>query len=165
MSNVTKTALGLGVAAAAVGGVIALAAGSGDENTSSGDENTSSGDENTSSCENTIDTEYIISGGPDPDAVIFVDDVLRVFVNANLVAEGWQGSRLSPPVPPIRFVANTGDILRLQAQDVYIGCYHLDTLWLQKFDGRCLTQLTGDIPGRCGEPPGRIFFDQTFTLP
>lgn len=117
-------------------------------------------------CVATTGAEYVISGGPDPDAGIFVDDILRVFVNASLVAEVSQGGRCCPPVAPIRFVANTGDILRVQAQDAN-DCYSLEALWLQKADGSCLTQLTGDIFGpNCGsEPPEQIFFDQTFTLP
>jgi hypothetical protein len=146
----TLIAIGAGALAAA-GGVAAVAASSGGDTNSGGNGDTSA--------------EYIISGGPNPDAAIFVDDILRVFVNANLVAEVRQHGHCCPPVPPIRFVANTGDILRVQAQDEARDCYSLDALWLQKSDGSCLTQLTGDIPGRCGEPPGRIFFDQTFTLP
>ena len=117
-------------------------------------------------CVATTGAEYVISGGPDPGAEIFVDDILRVFVNAGLVAEVSQGGRCCPPVAPIRFVADTGDILRVQAQDAN-DCYSLEALWLQKADGSCLTQLTGDIFGpNCGsEPPEQIFFDQNFTLP
>jgi hypothetical protein len=114
----------------------------------------------------TTGTEYIISGGPGSNAEIFVDDILRVFVNSNLVTEVQQGGHCCPPVPSIHFVANTGDVLRVQAQDAN-ACYSLDALWLQKADGSGLTQLTGDIAGpNCNsEPPEQIFFDQTFTLP
>lgn len=117
-------------------------------------------------CVATAGAEYVISGGTEPDAGIFVDDILRVFVNGDLVAEVSQGGRCCPPANPIRFVADTGDTLRVQAQDANV-CYSLEALWLQKADGSCLTQLTGDIFGpNCGsEPPEQIFFDETFPLP
>jgi hypothetical protein len=110
--------------------------------------------------------EYVISGGTDPGAGIFVDDILRVFLDGVLIYEGSQGGRCCPPLPPISFVASTGDILRVQAQDAN-QCYSLEALWLQKADGSSLMQLTGDIfgPNCDSEPPEQIFFDQTFTLP
>ncbi len=114
-------------------------------------------------CVPTTGAEYVISGGPDIATGIDVDDIIRVFVNGNLVADVF----MTPlPLPSIHFVANTGDILRVQAQDAN-ECYHLKALWLQKADGSCITQLTGDISGpNCGfEPPEQIFFDQTFSLP
>jgi hypothetical protein len=109
--------------------------------------------------------EYIISGGS-PSAGIYVDDVLRVFVNEVLVAEVEQHGRCCSPVSPIRFTAKPGDSLRVQAQD-WNDCYSLEALWLHKADGSSKTQLTGDIFGpNCGsEPQGQIFFDKTFTLP
>jgi hypothetical protein len=109
---------------------------------------------------------YIISGGADPGAGIYVDDVLRVFVNGVPVAEVEQHGRCCPPVSPIHFAANPGDSLRVQAQD-WNDCYSLEALWLHKADGSSRTQLTGDIFGpNCGfEPQGQIFFDKTFTLP
>jgi hypothetical protein len=109
---------------------------------------------------------YVISGGTNQDAGIFVDDILRVFLDGNLIFEGSQGGRCCTALPPVRFVATTGDILRVQAQDAN-DCYSLEALWLQKADGSALIQLTEDIFGpNCGfEPPEQIFFDETFTLP
>lgn len=117
-------------------------------------------------CTATADAEYIISGSTLADSGIFVDDILRVFVNNSRVAEINQGGNCCPPADPIRFVASSGDTLRLQAQDAN-ACYSLDTLWLQKSDGSCLTRLTGDIAGpNCNaEIPRQVFFDETFTLP
>lgn len=117
-------------------------------------------------CDASKGAEYVISGGADPSTGIFVDDILRVFVNGNLVAEVSQGGRCCPPEAPIHFIADTGDLLRVQAQDAN-NCYSLEALWLQRADGSCLTQLTENIGGpNCGsEPPEQIFFDQTFTLP
>jgi hypothetical protein len=117
------------------------------------------------SCVATTSAEYIISGGSDPDAGIFVDDILRVFVNADLVTEVSQGGRCCPPAPPICFIANTRDVLRAQAQDAN-NCYSLETLWLQRTDGSCLTRLTKDISGpSCGsEPLNQVFLGQTFDL-
>lgn len=114
----------------------------------------------------TTDVEYIISHSPDPNDPIFVDNYLRVFVNGNLMVEVMGGGRCCPPVLPIHFIANSGDILRIQAQDHDV-CYSLESLCLQKKGGSCLTQLTADIFGpNCGsEPPQSIFFDQTFILP
>lgn len=109
---------------------------------------------------------YVISGGLNQDAGIFVDDILRVFLNGDLIFEGSQGGRCCTPLDPIRFVATAGDILQVQAQDAN-ACYSLEALWLQKANGSSLIQLTGDIFGpNCGsEPPEQIFFDQTLTLP
>ena len=117
-------------------------------------------------CLATTDAEYIISGSPDPDAGIFVDDILRIFINGNRVTQVSQGGRCCTPVPPIHFLASTGDILRVQAQDAN-NCYSLEALWLQMADGTCLTPLARDIYGpNCNsEPPLQIFFDQTFDLP
>jgi hypothetical protein len=109
---------------------------------------------------------YVISGGTDQEAGIFVDDILRVFLNGVLIFEGSQGGRCCTALAPVRFVATTGDTLQVQAQDAN-DCYSLEALWLQKADGGSLIQLTEDIFGpNCGsEPPEQIFFDQTFTLP
>ena len=65
-----------------------------------------------------------------------------------------------------RFVADTGDTLRVQGIDAN-DCYSLEALWLQKADGSCLTQLSADVFGpNCGaERPQQIFFDETFILP
>ena len=117
-------------------------------------------------CLPTAGAEYILSGAAGPTAGIFVDDFLRVFVNGVQVADITQGGHCCPPAAPIHFTADTGDSLRVQAQDGN-ECYSLDALWLRKADGSCATQLTGDISGpNCGaEPPGQIFFDQTSTLP
>lgn len=117
-------------------------------------------------CVPTTGSEYILSGGPDPSAGIFVDDFLRVTVDGVQVAEVQQGGRCCTPASPIRFTASTGGSLTVVAQDGN-DCYSLGKLYLQKADGSCLTQLTGDIFGpNCGqEPPGQIFFNQTFTLP
>jgi len=117
-------------------------------------------------CAATSGADYIISGGSDPNAGIYVDDTLRVFVNTCLVAEVHQGGHCCQPVPPIHFVANSGDMLLVQAQDSN-NCYSLDSLWLQMVGGGYLTQLTGNINGpNCGsEPPGQIFFNKTLTLP
>ncbi len=110
--------------------------------------------------------EYVISGGLDPNAGILVDDILRVYVNGDLIAEVNQGGGCCPPVLPIHFVANTGDQLRVVAQDGN-NCYSLGALYLQKANGSCLTQLAMAFSGpACGsEPPEQVFFDQTFTLP
>ena len=118
------------------------------------------------SCFATTGAEYIISGGVNPQAGIFVDDILRVFVNTKLVTEVSQSGRCCPPAPAIHFTADSGDTLRVQAQDAN-ACYSLETLWLQKADGSCRSQLTKGISGpNCNsEPPKQIFFDQTFTLP
>jgi len=114
----------------------------------------------------TASTEFIISGGPNQSAAIYVDDILRVFVNGSKVAEVQQGGHCCSPVAPIHFFAHTGDTLRVQAQDAN-NCYSLDAIWLQKSDGSGLTQLSGDISGpNCDhEPLEQIFFDQIFTLP
>jgi hypothetical protein len=113
-----------------------------------------------------VHAEYIISGGPKPDSVIYVDDSLKVFVNAILVAAVNQGGVCCPPVPAIHFFANTGDTLRLVALDANT-CYSVNTLWLQKADGSCLTKLTDAIYGpNCGSEPWQtVFFDQIFILP
>lgn len=109
---------------------------------------------------------YVISGGTNQDSGIFVDDILRVFLNGNLIFEGSQGGRCCTALAPVRFVASPGDTLQVQAQDAN-ACYSLEALWLQKADGTSLIQLTGDIFGpNCGsEPPEQIFFDQSLTLP
>jgi len=116
-------------------------------------------------CIITTGSTYIISGGPNPDGNIFVDDILRVFVNTRLVVDVNQGGRCCQPVPPISFVANTGDSLRVQAEDAN-ACYSLEALWLQKADGSCLTLLTEDIFGdNCdSEIPYQLFFDQMYIL-
>jgi hypothetical protein len=108
---------------------------------------------------------YVISGGTDQDAGIFVDDILRIFLNGVLIFEGSQGGRCCTPLDPFRFVATPGDELRVQAQDSN-QCFSLEALWIQKADGSSLIQLTGDIFGpNCDfEEPNQIFFDQTFTL-
>lgn len=118
------------------------------------------------SCTASTQSEYVISGSADSDEGIFVDDILRVFVNEVLLAEISQGGRCCQPAAPIRFVANTGDTLRIQAQDAN-NCYGLETLWLQKSDGSCLTLLTNGASGpNCGsEIPKQVFFNQTFVLP
>jgi hypothetical protein len=114
----------------------------------------------------TMDVEYVISHSLDPSDPIWVDNYLRVFINGSLVVEVMGGGRCCDPVPPIHFIANSGDMLRIQAQDHDV-CYSLESLWLQKAGGSCLTLLTGDIFGsKCGfELPQQIFFDQTFMLP
>jgi len=118
------------------------------------------------SCQETANSEYILSGGPDPDAGIYVDDILRVTLNGELITEFWQSGRCCPPADPVRFTADTGDTLRLAAEDAN-DCYSLESLYLQKADGSCLTQLTEDIFGpNCGaEPPNQIFFDESLVLP
>jgi hypothetical protein len=117
-------------------------------------------------CEPTAGAEYILSGGADPSAGIFVDDYLRVYVNGDLITELTQGGHCCPPADPVHFIASTGDELRVEAQDAN-ECYSLDPLFLQKNDGTCLMQLTEGIDGPdCGnEPPEQIFFDETFVLP
>jgi hypothetical protein len=117
-------------------------------------------------CVPTTGSEYILSGGSDPSAGIFVDDFLRVTVDGAQVAEVQQGGRCCTPASPIRFTASTGGSLTVVAQDGN-DCYSLEKLYLQKADGSCLTELTSGIFGpSCGqEPPGQIFFNQTFTLP
>lgn len=117
-------------------------------------------------CVPTVGSEYILSGGSDPNAGIFVDDILRVTVDGVQVAEVHQGGRCCTPASPIRFTASTGGSLTVVAQDAN-DCYSLESLYLRKADGSCLMQLTDGISGpSCGqEPPGQVFFNQTFTLP
>lgn len=117
-------------------------------------------------CVATTSAAYVVSGGPDLDAGIFVDDILRVFVEGTLIAEISQGGGCCPPADPVTFAADTGDALRLQAQDAN-DCYSLGPLYLQKTDGSCLTRLTDGLNGpNCGsEPPEQVFFDETFILP
>ena len=117
-------------------------------------------------CITSTKSEYIISGSTNSGDGIFVDDILRVYVNKKLVTEVSQGGRCCQPAASIHFVANTGDTLRIQAQDAN-ACYSLETLWLQKSDGSCLTLLANDIIGlHCdSEIPNQVFFDQTFVLP
>ena len=114
----------------------------------------------------TTNVEYILSHSPDPFDPIFVDDYIRIYVNGSLIGSYSQSGHCCPPLPPIHFIANTGDVLRIQAQDAN-ECYSLDALWLQKATGSCLTFITGDIYGpNCGsEIPNQIFFDETFILP
>jgi hypothetical protein len=117
-------------------------------------------------CVETTGIEYVLSGGPEPDAGIFVDDILSVFLNGDLITEFSQSGRCCPPADPVRFIANTGDTLRVVAQDAN-NCYSLETLYLQKVNGNCLTLLTEDIfgPNCDSEPPMQTFFDETFVLP
>jgi hypothetical protein len=117
-------------------------------------------------CCPTTETEYVISNSPDQGDMIYVDDILKVYINGSLVASVEQHGRCCPPMSPIHFIANTGDLLRIEAIDAN-RCYSLEFLWLQKADGSCLTQLTGDIfgPNCDSEPPNQTFFNQTFTLP
>ncbi len=117
-------------------------------------------------CVASTESEYIISGGIHSDDGIFVDDILRVFINETLITEISQGGRCCQPATPIHFIANSGDTLRVQAQDAN-ACYSVETLWLQKSDGSCLTLLTNEIfgPNCDSEIPRQIFFDQTFVLP
>jgi hypothetical protein len=117
-------------------------------------------------CVPTTGMGYILSGGINPDAGIFVDDYLRVYLNGDLISEFSQGGHCCPPGDPVHFTADSGDTLRIQAQDAN-NCYSLDPLYLQKQDGSCLMQLTEEIYGPdCGnEPPEQIFFDEIFELP
>jgi hypothetical protein len=119
-------------------------------------------------CVPTDDVEYIISGGPEPDAGIYVDDILEVFRDAEVYpfAQVSQGGGCCQAAAPIRFRGNTEEEIRVVARDGN-DCYSLRALYLQKADGTCLTQLSDDIWGpNCGsEPPGQTFFDQTFVLP
>lgn len=118
------------------------------------------------SCCPSIAAEFVLSGGTNPEKGIYVDDYLRVYINSELIAEITQGGHSSPPAEPIHFIANSGDVLRIIAQDAN-ECYSLDALWFQKINGSCLTLITEDVYGpNCGsEPFGQIFFDQTFILP
>jgi hypothetical protein len=120
-------------------------------------------------CVPTLGREYVLSGGPDPSAHFNVDDVLRVFLNGVLIAQGticFPDIRQCPGSAPIRFRGNTGDTLTLEAQDAN-NCYSLDALFLQKDDGTCLRQLNSRISGpNCGsEPPMQVFFRESYTLP
>jgi hypothetical protein len=117
-------------------------------------------------CVPTDDVEYIISGGPEPDAGIYVDDILEVFGEVFPIAQVGQGGGCCQAAAPIRFRGNTGEEIRVVARDGN-NCYSLRALYLQKADGTCLTQLSDDIVGpNCGsEPPEQTFFDQTFDLP
>lgn len=125
-------------------------------------------DQAPTACVTSNDVEYIISGGPEPDAGIYVDDILEVFRDEELspFVQVGQGGGCCQAAAPIRFRGNTGEEIRVVARDGN-DCYSLRALYLQKADGSCLTQLSGDIFGPdCGnEPPEQTFFDQTFVLP
>ena len=120
-------------------------------------------------CLSTASAQYVISGGPSATQHFNVDDILRVYLNGERIAEGticFPDLRQCPGSAPIQFAAGTGDSLRLTAEDGN-QCYSLDALYLQKGDGTCLTKLNDAIMGpNCGaEPPKQIFFDRTYVLP
>ena len=117
-------------------------------------------------CRKTKGAEYIISGGPDVTDGIFVDDFLDIYLNGVQISHIHQMGGCCPPAEPVHFFADSLDILQVVATDAN-DCYSLGSLYLQKSDGSCLMQLTGEISGpNCGsEPFGQIFFDETFILP
>ncbi len=112
---------------------------------------------------------YVLSGGPDPNTFIRVDDDLSVFVDGRAVfvdndgantddSKTWKGS-------PIGFSALPNSKLRITASDngSPIGGYNLGTLYLHTPEGKPHL-LTAGVAPKKSTGSAMVFFDETYDL-
>jgi hypothetical protein len=108
-------------------------------------------------------TSWVLSGGPDPNTSIAVDDDLQVMVNG-VVLQPTDNNKQASQLAPLRFTANPGDSLGIVATDANPAARSLSPLWLhcattpaqkrQLFAGN----FDGAAPGRtAGTFESRVF--------
>jgi len=106
---------------------------------------------------------WILSGGSDPTAEIFVDDDLKVLRNGQAIIDDHDG--LSSTIDPIHFTARKGAKLRIVAFDALANCHELSPLYLQcKGRGGSPRKLTNGVPETCPNEAVGEFFNETFTI-
>jgi len=108
--------------------------------------------------------DYILSGGPDPEENLCVDDDIYVYLNGELIYSDidprWAGCNNRP----INFQAAPAAELRVAAIDSVGICRSISPLWLHYGD-QSLELFSGRDDGCLWWPAGVTFYDQTFTLP
>lgn len=107
---------------------------------------------------------WALSGGPEADDLIVVDDQIYVYVNGEKIY-GRRGDRAGQ-YPPILFRANRGDRLRIIANDVELPCYQLGGLQIHCVRGRGASRrLTAGVAKTCDYArPQREFFNEVYTI-
>ena len=107
---------------------------------------------------------WALSGGPEADDRIVVDDQVYVYVNGEKIY-GRKVDRAGS-YPPILSRANRGDRLRIIANDIEKNCYQLDGLQIHCIRGRGESRrLTAGVAKTCYE--GRAkgeFFNEVYTI-
>ncbi|MDQ3779845.1 MAG: hypothetical protein M3354_04755 [Chloroflexota bacterium] len=107
---------------------------------------------------------WALSGGPEADDLIVVDDQIYVYVNGEKIY-GRRGDRAGQ-YPPILFRANRGDRLRIIAKDVEEAFYELGPLHLHCVRGRAESRRLTRGVARTG-PNARAkgeFFNEVYTI-
>ena len=106
---------------------------------------------------------WIVSGGPQVNTPIAVDDDLQITLNGNPILNN--ADKMAGNIPPVTFTGNAGDSLGVVATDVYASCRSLSPLWLHCATSGQKRQLTPGQPDGCapGRTPG-VFFSQTFQV-
>jgi hypothetical protein len=112
-------------------------------------------------------TEFILSGGASPSETIGVDDDLTVYLNGAPIFVNDDG--VATELPPIRFPAQHGDLLRVVATDVDPYCRGIDPLYLHCAPTGAVQVLDADGQSDgcqfpITRPPNFVFYDQTFAI-
>jgi hypothetical protein len=108
-------------------------------------------------------TEWILSGGEDPTALIHVDDDLRVDLNGDTIFDDQDN--FADDHPPIAFAAAVGDELHVVATDKQTPCRSLSPLWLHCPASGLSRQLFAGVNDGCaGNAVPFDFVNETFTV-
>ena len=109
-------------------------------------------------------TSFILSGGPDPDDQICVDDALRVRVNGVVIYR--DPDNVASCVSPIAFNASTGSTLRVIARDVIANCRSLSPLYLHCATGGKSRFLHRGVPAFCVQSgwEAGVFYNRSFII-
>ena len=107
---------------------------------------------------------WALSGGPEADDLIEVDDQIYVYLNGD--KKYGDKDDTAGPVAPVRFRANRGDRLRIIAKDVEAPCYQLKRLYIHCVRGRGQSRrLTSGVAEDCGNAlPKGEFFNEVYTI-
>jgi len=108
---------------------------------------------------------FILSGGPNPEMDLCVDDALTVRVNGVVIYK--DPDRFASCIEPIAFNSRVGRRLQIIARDFFAPCRSLSQVWLHCADGGTPRRLTNGVYNTCypeGQWEQAKFFDRTYTI-